>query len=167
MTRSLSIIPSGAMIVLGYVIFLLQELVMVEAQFGRRRRRDARLLAERFAFEQKAIEEMCAKWFSFCGVNKFHVIAACAVIVTMIVRVLLSPKSPPKRLRGNRPDKYGTLDVVVVGCGLPKKGMGWCVVSKLIIGEKLRIKVVVVANVSAPTSYVLVLLITSGFVGIT
>jgi hypothetical protein len=123
------------MIVLGYVIFLLQELVMVEAQFGRRRRREARLLAERFSAEQKAIEEMCAKWFSFCGVNKFHVIAACTVIVAMIVRVLLSTNSPPKRFRGNRPDKYGTLDVVVVGCGLPKKGMGWYVDSKLLMGE--------------------------------
>lgn len=45
--------------------------------------------------------------------------------------------------KGNRPDEEGTLDVVLVGSGLPKKGMGWYHLTQLLEMKNVNVKAVV------------------------
>jgi hypothetical protein len=54
-----------------------------------------------------------------------------SVVAVGIAFLLLGTQGISKK-RGNRPDVEGTLDVVVVGCGLPKKGMGWFHLTQLL-----------------------------------
>lgn len=70
-------------------------------------------------------------------------------IVTLLVAagiggfLLNSQKLVVKKQRGNRPDTDGTLDVVVVGCGLPKKGMGWYHLTQLLEMSRVNVTAVV------------------------
>jgi len=70
-------------------------------------------------------------------------------IVTLLVAagiggfLLNSQKLVLKKQRGNRPDTDGTLDVVVVGCGLPKKGMGWYHLTQLLEMSRVNVTAVV------------------------
>jgi len=65
------------------------------------------------------------------------------VYVFLHCSVILFLYLPPKEKKGNRPDVEGTLDVVLVGCGLPKKGMGWYHLTQLLEMENVNVKAVV------------------------
>lgn len=49
----------------------------------------------------------------------------------------------PEQMFGNRPNKKSTLDVVVVGCGVPKRGMGWYHVVQLLDMPSVNVRGVV------------------------
>jgi len=91
----------------------------VEALFGnkRRKQREAELLAKKLAAEAAARQQ------------KIYIAAACVtvILVGIVSLILFSGMFGFGKVKksGNRPDSKGTVDVVVVGCGLPKKSMGW------------------------------------------
>jgi hypothetical protein len=89
----------------------------VEALFGnkRRKQREAELLAKKLAAEAAARQQ------------KIYIAAACVtvILVGIVSLILFSGMFGFGKVKksGNRPDSKGTVDVVVVGCGLPKKSM--------------------------------------------
>ncbi len=89
----------------------------VDALFGnkRKKQREAELLAKKLAAEAAARQ------------HKIYVAIACfTVILVGILSIILFSGMlviGKGKKRGNRPDAKGTVDVVVVGCGLPKKSM--------------------------------------------
>lgn len=89
----------------------------VDALFGskRKKQREAELLAKKLAAEAAARQ------------HKIYVAVACVTVILVgIVSIILFSGmlvTGKGKKRGNRPDVKGTVDVVVVGCGLPKKSM--------------------------------------------
>jgi predicted dehydrogenase len=89
----------------------------VEALFGnkRRKQREAELLAKKLAAEAAARQQ------------KIYIATACVtvILVGIVSLILFSGMFGLGKVKksGNRPDAKDTVDVVVVGCGLPKKSM--------------------------------------------
>ena len=111
----------GATISSTLQLFLLlsQCFLVADALFGnkKRKQREAELLAKQLAEEATRRQRM-------------YILAGCvAAVIGIGTLVLFADKLgislpwKPKKKKGNRPGAKGTVDVVVVGCGLPKKSM--------------------------------------------
>ncbi|KAI2499665.1 hypothetical protein MHU86_14846 [Fragilaria crotonensis] len=108
-----------------------------DALFGSKRR-------ERERQEREEAERLAKLVFIFgFGVSKtlFYILTSVAAVTIAVI--LLGTHGGASRKRGNRPDAEGTLDVVVVGCGLPKKGMGWFHLTQLLEMERVNVTAVV------------------------
>ena len=125
---------SALRVIVTLIIVLLHE---CDALFGRKRR-------EREQKEREEAERLSKLVFIFgFGVSKsvFYIITS--VVAVAIAFLLLGTHGGGSRKRGNRPDAEGTLDVVLVGCGLPKKGMGWFHLTQLLEMERVNVIAVV------------------------
>jgi hypothetical protein len=81
----------------------------------RRKQREAELLAKKLAAEAAARQQ------------KIYIAVACVTVILVGIAslILFSGIFGIRKVKksGNRPGSSGTVDVVVVGCGLPKKSM--------------------------------------------
>ena len=136
---------SALRVVLTLLIILSSE---CNAQFGRKKRAQAKKEAE---LETERLSKLVVI-FGLFGVSKsvFYSLTSFVAIGGVAVFLLLPAAGggreggvPRKEQRGNRPDVEGTLDVVIVGCGLPKKGMGWFHLTQLLEMERVNVKAVV------------------------
>ena len=123
----------------------------IEAIFGG----NSWLLKERRAARREA--ERRAKYFilhtpfGVVEVRKRHVGYAAFILLAALVQfgpLLIAYRYSDKRrirktTRGNRPGRKDTIDVVVVGCGLPKKGMGWFHLIQLLEMPDVNVRAVV------------------------
>ena len=125
----------------------------IEAVFGG----NSWLLKERRAARREA--ERRAKFFILdipfgvgeLAIRKRHVGYAAFILLAAIVQfgpLLIAYRYSDKRrirkmTRGNRPGRKDTIDVVVVGCGLPKRGMGWYHLVQLMNMPNVNVRAVV------------------------
>jgi predicted dehydrogenase len=107
-----------------------------EALFGRKRREKERKERE----EAERLAKLVVIFGHELSKTTFYILTS--VVAVGIAFLLLGTQGISKK-RGNRPDVEGTLDVVVVGCGLPKKGMGWFHLTQLLEMERVNVTAVV------------------------
>lgn len=98
----------------------------------------ARLLAEEAAAAEAAAATKMVN-IPFLDIEVEQNILCTFVVMTIIsifLMLLMGKKSEEETCEtskiGNRPNTSGTLDVVLVGCGLPKRGMGWYHLTQLL-----------------------------------
>lgn len=110
-------------------------LIGVDALFGnkKRKQREAELLAKKLAEEAARRQKICF---------------AIAFIVVVLVGIgsyiyFEGPLGIRKGKKGNRPGVEGTVDVVVVGCGLPKKSMGWYHITQLLEMKNVNLRAII------------------------
>jgi len=124
----------------------------IEAVFGgnswplkerRAARREAERRAKFFILDAPLVGEV-ALHKRYVGYGAFVLVAALFQFGPLIIAYRYSDKRRiRKTTRGNRPGRKDTIDVVVVGCGLPKRGMGWYHLIQLLDMPSVNVRAVV------------------------
>ena len=121
----------------------------IEAVFGgnskqrRAARREAERRAKYFIFDAPLVGEVVFRK-RYVGYGAFVLVAALVQFGPLLVAYRYSDKRRiRKTTRGNRPGRKDTIDVVVVGCGLPKRGMGWYHMMQLLDMRSVNVRAVV------------------------
>jgi predicted dehydrogenase len=109
------------------------------AFFGQKRRREERERKEREEAERLA--KLVILFGKEIPKTTFYVLTS--IVALLIALILIYPFEQGSKKRGNRPDSDDTVDVIVIGCGLPKKGLGWFHITQLLTMERVNILAVV------------------------
>ena len=121
-------------------IWVLDKLFTSEAKKAARREAERR--AKYFVFETPAGEVEIRKRYVYYAT--FVLIALITQFGPVFIAYLFSDKRRNRKKRsGNRPGRKDTVDVVVVGCGLPKKGVGWFHLIQLLDLPNVNVRAVV------------------------
>jgi len=138
--------------------------LLVNAAIGKKKKKTEEIIPQN---EPEAIQSASSPHsivvFGFAFDHKIFFPLLYTILTIVIVKVTLTltnpdsgkaptkaaPKTrelviePPKPKNGNRPDTAGTLDVVLVGCGMPKKGMGWYHLTQLLEMKNVNVRAIV------------------------
>jgi len=124
-------------------IWVLDKLFTSEAKKAARREAERR--AKYFVFETPAGELEIKKRYVYYAT--FVLIALITQFGPLFIAYLFSDKRRKRKKRsGNRPGRKDALDVVVVGCGLPKRGVGWFHLIQLLDLPNVNVRAVVENN---------------------
>lgn len=124
----------------------------IEAVFGgnswllkerRAARREAERRAKYFIVDTPLAGEVAIRK-RYVGYATFILLAALVQFGPLLIAYRWSDKRRiRKTTRGSRPGQKGTIDVVVIGCGLPKRGMGWYHLIQLLDMPNVNVRAVV------------------------
>lgn len=122
------------------LVMLMLCISFVEAQFGRKKKE------EEAAAASAASEAESASQFGID--NQYVVLGGTAVAASLVSAIVMKlfgsgSSSSGSTKKGNKAGVKGTVDVVIVGCGLPKKGMGWYHLTQLLDMPKVNLRAVV------------------------
>lgn len=124
------------------IFILLGAVISADAFFGRSKKKqeEAELAAQRAAEEAARRAKMVV-----LGGKEFEkkwMYVLCSGLFAAALSVNFHQNWGSKKKKGNN-FVDGTLDVVLVGCGLPKKGMGWYHLTQLLSMNKVNVRAVV------------------------
>jgi len=147
-------LPKAQFVIFSLCLFILQFVNHVDAAFGNKKRKVKELEEEQALKTQEAFdaEEAAANEMRrTLGITYSSVALFFTVVFIFAFNKMFKLEKDnsenrgvvvtEKPLAGNRP--AATLDVVIVGCGLPKRGMGWYHLIQLLEMENVNIRGVV------------------------
>jgi predicted dehydrogenase len=131
-------------------LFVLSLLVAVCDGFGGKNKKKQK--EEALAAEEAAAQEVAEEPFDghvIFGIEMStktltsSVVLAVLVAFALLTELVSEKSSASDKKIGNNPDAEGTVDVIIVGCGLPKKGMGWYHLTQLLDMPTANLRAVV------------------------
>uniref|UniRef100_A0A7S4K6K3 Gfo/Idh/MocA-like oxidoreductase N-terminal domain-containing protein n=1 Tax=Odontella aurita TaxID=265563 RepID=A0A7S4K6K3_9STRA len=125
------------------IFIILGAIISADAILGRKKKKkkqEAEFAAQKAAEETARKEKVIVLGGKDFEKKSVYVLG-CGTFLALSVGFFLS-SGIKKKKRGNN-DVDGTLDVVIVGCGLPKKGMGWYHLTQLLEMKQVNVRAVV------------------------